>query len=300
MLIVGCGDVGKRIARRARARGQSVTCLVRRAESAEALLSEGIETRATDLDSHAPAFSPDVDSGQIFYLAPPPATGIDDPRMRRFLAALPGDRTRRIVYISTTGVYGDCRGAWVDESFPAQPRVDRARRRLDAEQQLRAWSAASRGDIILLRVAGIYGPGKLPIARLQQQQPMISAAEAPWTNRIHIDDLVTVCEAAMAVGRSGEIYNVSDGNPGNMRDYFDRVADLYGLARAPSISLAEAHATLSPGMLSYLGESRRIDNRRLREELGVVLRYPNLSEGLATCRRDAMDFLAQRGESPHR
>jgi nucleoside-diphosphate-sugar epimerase len=300
MLIVGCGDVGKRIARRARARGQSVSCLVRRAESADVLRSEGLVARVTDLDSQTPAFSPVIDSARIFYLAPPPSKGTNDPRMRRFLTALPGDRPGRIVYISTTGVYGDCQGAWVDESFPAQPQVDRAYRRLDAEQQLRAWSAAGRGDIIILRVAGIYGPGKLPIARLQQRLPMISAAEAPWTNRIHIDDLVTVCEAAMATGRSGEIYNVSDGNPGNMRDYFDRVADLYGLPRAPLISLAEARATLSPGMLSYLGESRRMDNRRLREELGVVLRYPNLSDGLAACRRGATDFSAPREEPPAR
>ncbi|MGB5467247.1 MAG: SDR family oxidoreductase [Sedimenticolaceae bacterium] len=300
MLIVGCGDVGKRIARRARARGQSVSCLVRRAESADLLRSEGISTLVIDLDNQSPAFSPDVDSGQIFYLAPPPSAGTDDPRMRRLLAALSGDRSGRIVYISTTGVYGDCQGAWVDERFPARPQVDRARRRLDAEQQLRAWSAAGRGDIIILRVAGIYGPDKLPLARLQQQLPMISAAEAPWTNRIHIDDLVTVCEAAMAVGRPGEIYNVSDGEPGNMRDYFDRVADLYGLPRAPLISLAEARATLSPGMLSYLGESRRMDNAKLREELGVELRYPNLSEGLAACKRGATDFSAQREEPPNR
>lgn len=300
MLIVGCGDTGRRIARRARARGQSVACLVRRAESADLLRSEGIRTRVADLDNQTPVFSPDVDSGQIFYLAPPPSTGTDDPRMRRLLAAPSSDRPGRIVYISTTGVYGDCQGAWVDESFPAQPQVDRARRRLDAEQQLRAWSAAGRGDIIILRVAGIYGPGKLPLARLQQQVPMISAAEAPWTNRIHIDDLVTVCEAAMAVGRPGEIYNVSDGNPGNMRDYFDRVADLYGLPRAPLISLAEARATLSPGMLSYLGESRRMDNRKLREELGVVLRYPNLSEGLAACKRGTTDFSVQRELPPDR
>ena len=297
MLIVGCGDVGKRIARRARARGQSVSCLVRRAESADLLRSEGIMTLVTDLDDQTPAFSPDVDSRQVFYLAPPPSTGTGDPRMRRLLAALSGDRPGRIVYVSTTGVYGDCQGAWVDESFPAQPKVARARRRLDAEEQLRAWSAAGRGDIVILRVAGIYGPGKLPLGRLQQQVPMISAAEAPWTNRIHIDDLVTACEAAMAVGRPGEIYNVSDGNPGNMRDYFDRVADLYGLPRAPLISLAEARATLSPGMLSYLGESRRMDNRKLREELGVVLRYPDLSAGLAACKSGTKDFAAQ-GEAP--
>jgi nucleoside-diphosphate-sugar epimerase len=113
---------------------------------------------------------------------------------------------------------------------------------------------------------------------------MIGADEAPWTNRIHIDDLVSVCEAAMARGRDGEVYNVSDGNPGNMRDYFDRVADLLGLPRAPLIRLAEAEGRLSAGLLSYLGESRRLDNRKMLAELGVTLRYPDLRSGLATCR----------------
>ncbi|MGB5648435.1 MAG: SDR family NAD(P)-dependent oxidoreductase, partial [Sedimenticolaceae bacterium] len=108
----------------------------------------------------------------------------------------------------------------------------------------------------------------------------------PWTNRIHIDDLVAVCEAAMTRGQDNEIYNVSDGKPGNMRDYFDRVADLFGLPRAPAISLSEAHATLSPGMLSYLGESRRLDNRKMLGQLGVTLRYPDLASGLASCHPD--------------
>jgi nucleoside-diphosphate-sugar epimerase len=112
---------------------------------------------------------------------------------------------------------------------------------------------------------------------------MIAADEAPWTNRIHIDDLVSVCEAAMARGRDGEVYNVSDGSPGNMRDYFDRVADLHGLPRAPLIGLAEAQGQLSAGLLSYLGESRRLDNRKMLDELGVTLRYPSLTEGLKAC-----------------
>ena len=283
MLIVGCGDVGRMIAARAQRRGQPVHCVVRSRLSAAALLENGLDAVAVDLDRESPALAGERDQAEIFYLAPPAASGIGDDRMRRFLAALPDARPHRIVYISTSGVYGDCGGAWVDESRAVNPQVDRARRRHAAERQLQAWRASGRGEVVILRVAGIYGPGKLPLERLRSQTPMIAEPEAPWTNRIHIDDLVSVCEAAMARGRDGEVYNVSDGSPGNMRDYFDRVADLYGLPRAPLISLAEARASLSPGMLSYLGESRRLDNRKMLEELGVTLRYPRLADGLAAC-----------------
>lgn len=282
MLIVGCGDVGRRLAARARDRQEPVYCLVRRAESAAALRAAGLAALAVDLDAQAPPLHDDWDQAQLYYLAPPPPAGSDDPRLKRLLAALPA-RRRRIVYISTTGVYGDCGGDWVDETRPPNPQVDRARRRHAAERHLQAWRAAGHGEVVILRVAGIYGPDKLPLARLRQQVPMIGEDEAPWTNRIHIDDLVTVCEAAMQRGRDGAVYNVSDGRPGNMRDYFDRVADLHGLPRAPLISLAEARATLSPGMLSYLAESRRLDNRRMLDELGVTLRYPDLTSGLQAC-----------------
>jgi nucleoside-diphosphate-sugar epimerase len=154
-------------------------------------------------------------------------------------------------------------------------------RRWDAECQLQAWRQQTGGQAVILRVAGIYGPGKLPIARLQRGEPMIREADAPWTNRIHIDDLVTACLAAMARGGDGEVYNACDGQPGNMADYFARVADAVGLPRPPEISREEAGQALSPGMLSYLGESRRLSNRKLVQELGVVLRYPTLAEGLA-------------------
>jgi len=286
MLIVGCGDVGRRLAAAAQDRGESVHCIVRSRESADRLLTKGLHAVAVDLDVATPGLAGDWDQRQIFYLAPPPSGSDDDPRMRRFLAALPTTGKHRIVYISTTGVYGDCQGAWVDEQQPPNPQVDRARRRYDAERQLRTWRDAGHGEIVILRVAGIYGPGKLPLERLRKQVPMIGADEAPWTNRIHIDDLVAVCEAAMAHGRDAEAYNVSDGNPGNMRDYFDRVAELYGLPRAPLIALAEARAALSPGMLSYLGESRRLDNRKMLADLGIRLRYPNLEQGLPACRAE--------------
>ena len=283
MLIVGCGDVGRKLAARARQQKYAVYCLVRRTNSAASLLENGLNAAAVDLDLAAPRLTGEWDQEQVYYLAPPPSQGTMDPRMTRFLAALPTDRPHRIVYISTTGVYGDCAGEWVDESRPANPQVDRARRRYDAEQQLRHWHDTGNGTLVVLRVAGIYGPGKLPLDRLRSNTPMIGAEAAPWTNRIHIDDLVSVCEAAMARGADGAVYNVSDGHPGNMRDYFDRVADLYQLPRAPLIGADEARSSLSPGMLSYLAESRRLDNSRMLDELGVTLRYPDLASGLAAC-----------------
>lgn len=282
MLIVGCGDVGRALAMDARATGERVQCIVRSAASAAALRASGLAAQALDLDTQAVAGSL-VDDRQIFYFAPPPRQGRSDPRMRRFLGALPAGLAPRLVYISTSGVYGDCRGDYVDETRPARPGVDRAHRRYDAERQLRAWHAAGGGELVILRVAGIYGPDKLPLARLRKQVPMVGEDEAPWTNRIHIDDLVQVCAAAMVRGRDGEIYNVSDGTPGNMRDYFDRVADLYGLPRPPLVRLADAQGTLSSGLMSYLAESRRLDNRKMLAELGISLRYPTLAKGLASC-----------------
>ena len=283
MLIVGCGDVGRKLAARARQQKYAVYCLVRRTNSAANLLENGLNAAAVDLDLAAPTLTGEWDQEQVYYLAPPPSQGTMDPRMTRFLAALPTDKPHRIVYISTTGVYGDCAGEWVDESRQVNPQVDRARRRYDAEQQLRHWQDTGNGTLVVLRVAGIYGPGKLPLDRLRSNTPMIGAEAAPWTNRIHIDDLVSVCEAAMARGADGAVYNVSDGHPGNMRDYFDRVADLYQLPRAPLIGADEARSSLSPGMLSYLAESRRLDNSRMLDELGVTLRYPDLASGLAAC-----------------
>lgn len=281
MLIIGCGDLGRRIAMRATARGETVACLVRQAASVARLQGDGLCVRAADLDEPLTLTDDEQAQRAVYYFAPPPATGVTDPRVAHLLDALE-PTPRRLVYVSTTGVYGDCEGAWVDETRAPNPQVDRARRRHDAEQRLQRWRGDGR-ELVVLRVAGIYGPEKLPLARLQAGTPMIAEADAPWTNRIHVDDLVNVCEAAMGRGRDGEVYNVSDGNPGNMRDYFDRVADAFGVPRAPSVSLAEAGEMLSPGLLSYLGESRRLDNRKMLAELDVSLAYPDLDAGLAAC-----------------
>lgn len=283
MFIVGCGYIGRRVAGRLREQGHVVTGLVQSLASVQALRETGCEALQLDLDSDE--LPPDSLSGQsVFYFAPPPGEGNEDTRMRRFLAGLPqAGQPARIVYISTTGVYGDCQGDWVDETAPTRPAVARSKRRWDAEQQLRAWRDAQAGELVILRVAGIYGPDKLPLARLRKGVPMVAEADAPWTNRIHAEDLVEVCLAAMRVGRDAEVYNVSDGTPGNMTDYFNQVAKRAGLAPPPVIGLEQAKAELSSGLLSYLAESRRLNNHKMLSDLGVELRYPDLQSGLAAC-----------------
>ncbi len=279
-LIVGCGYTGLRIARLVGADGGQVIPIVRSIASAETLRQSGFDPIVTDLDATPIAKLP-LRGSRVFYLAPPPDSGTVDTRLSRFLdACTTQGQPERILYFSTTGVYGDCDGAWVDESRPVNPGSDRARRRLDAENQLRYWQDATGGDAVILRVAGIYGPGRLPLERLRRKLPLIREEEAPFTNRIHVDDLVTAATAAMTKAPAGSIYNASDGQPSTMNDYFNRLADLADLPRPPVISMADAATALSPGMMSYMQESRRLSVRALTEGLGVRFRYPNLDVGL--------------------
>lgn len=279
-VIVGCGYVGTRLARSWLAAGGEVDAIVRTVASAGRLAEQGIRAAAMDLDGLQPNLPPMADAW-LYYLVPPPPTGQGDDRIRGFLAAL--DRVsapRGIVLLSTTGVYGDCDGAWIDESTPARPQVDRARRRLDAETSVREWAARHEVPVCILRVPGIYGPGRLPLARLRAGTPVLRESESPWSNRVHVDDLVTAAMAVPKHGRPGAVYNISDGHPGTMTDYFNRVADAAGLPRPPQVDRETARREFKPGMLSYLAESKRIDNTRMREELGVAPRYPDLETGL--------------------
>lgn len=279
-LVFGCGYLGRKVADAYLKQGDQVTGLVRSSDSAEVLKSAGISALEADLDN-PPVPQLPLQGAQLFYFAPPPGEGVADTRVNTFIEACSqqGDPDR-IVYLSTTGVYGDCNGEWVDESRPVKPVADRAKRRWDAEEQFRCWSRNSGKELVILRVSGIYGPGRLPLARLRKGLPMIREEEAPFTNRIHIHDLVAVCIAAMERGRSGELYNVSDGHPGTMTDYFNRIADLASLPRPSQISFQEGEGALSAGMMSYMRESRRLDNRKMLNDLGVVLRYPDLETGL--------------------
>jgi nucleoside-diphosphate-sugar epimerase len=281
--VIGCGDVGSRVARACLAQGEQVIGWVRTEASVKRLEGLGIPALRADLDDSRDELVT-LKGQRVFYFAPPPPSGREDTRVARLLKyCRETGSPRRVVYLSTTGVYGDCRGQWVDESRPPAPQVDRAHRRLHAERCWRHWSETTGGELVILRVAGIYGPGKLPVKRLQSAQPMVGEAESPITNHIHSLDLVRICQAAMQRGGNGEVYNVSDGHPGSMTGYFNQVADFLGLARPPVISRAEAEQRLSPGMLSYLGESRRLSNRKLLEDLQIELLYPTLAEGLPAC-----------------
>ncbi|TXH05711.1 MAG: NAD-dependent epimerase/dehydratase family protein [Nevskiaceae bacterium] len=273
-LIIGCGDVGLRVASRLRALGREVTGVVRSDQSAAALAAAGLAAQRLDLDIDAPA----TDAPLVFWFAPPPGEGDGDPRLRRFLATRRG-ASPRLVYISTSGVYGDCQGRWIDEDEPLQPLSARARRRLDAERALAEWG----GDHVILRVPGIYGPGRLPVARLRQNLPVVRPEESPYTNRIHADDLADAALCAAARGRPGAAYNISDGHPTTMCDYFSRCAALLGLPPPPQVTMAEARRVFTPAMWSFMEESKRLSNRRMVEQLGFAPRYPDLAHGLPGC-----------------
>lgn len=284
VLIIGCGDIGVRVARLVKARGGRVTALSRSMERAMHLEeTERITIVPGNLDDpEAEHKLAESTAGKlIFYFAPPPGGGPWDTRMRNFCAAVGLEQApAKVVYISTSGVYGDCGGAWVTEETPVNAQTSRAKRRLDAETVLREWGERLGVAVVILRVTGIYGPGRLPLARLQQGHPVLTEAESPPTNRIHADDLAAVCVAAAEKAGDGEIFNVSDGQPGTMTQYFNAAADLLGLPRPPQVSMAEARQIMTPMMLSYLTETRRMDNRRMLERLGVTLLYPDLESGL--------------------
>jgi nucleoside-diphosphate-sugar epimerase len=283
--IVGCGDIGRRVGRLLLARGDAVTALNRSAAKTGELAGIGMETVVANLDDAATLTGLATRGSILFYFAPPPGGGNEDPRVRNLCAAIPpGEEPCRLIYLSTSGVYGDCGDAWVTEETPPEPQTARGKRRLDAENFLRRWGRERRVDVIILRVTGIYGPGRLPVTQLMGGHPVLREEEAPFTNRIHADDLARVCLAAADRGEDGEVFNVSDGHPGTMTEYFNAAADLLGLPRPPQIGMAEAERVMPPLMLSYFRESRRLDNRRMRERLGVTLLYPDLKAGLASCR----------------
>lgn len=277
--IVGCGYTGLPLAARWIAAGAQVRGYAIRAASLAAIAATGATAVRLDLDA-AVGGAGDLDGELVYYAVPPAPSGSGDARLERFLDALRG-RPRRIVYLSTTGVYGDRAGAVVDEDADPAPQTARAARRLAAETRLRAWAQTRAVPWCILRVAGIYGPGRLPLERLRRAEPAIRPAEASPGNRIHVTDLVTACVAAGSSERAERrIFNVTDGTDDSLTAYLQRVASLAGLPPPPLVSRAAAAAAASPAAWSFLGESRRVDSRRLREELGVALAYRDLDAGI--------------------
>lgn len=211
----------------------------------------------------------------LLHCAPPPASGVADPRTAHLLAALQG--LRRIVYISTSGVYGDCGGALVDETRPVDPQTDRARRRVDAERQLQRCGVA----LIVLRAPGIYAADRLPLARLRAGTPVLRAQDDIHTNHIHADDLARAVVRALELDAAPGVYNVADDSDLRMADWMDLVARHAGLPKPPRVPKSRIADSVAPEVLSFMNESRRLDNRRMKTILGLQLRYPTVKEGLA-------------------
>ena len=284
LLIVGCGDVGVRVLKLLQGRW-TVWALTSSPGRMPALRAAGAVPLLGNLDDPQTLGRLGGLADRVLHLAPPPGTGQTDPRTAHLLRALArGGRTSRLVYGSTTGVYGDCGGEAVDETRAVNPTTDRARRRVDAEARLQHFGRHSGCHVTILRIPGIYAldrEGGDPRERVRRGTPALQAADDVYTNHIHADDLARACLRALTVGRPQRAVNVCDDTDLRMGDYFDLVADLWHLPHPPRISRATALATLPPMMMSFMSESRRLSNERMKRELGMVLRYPTVREGLA-------------------
>ena len=292
LLIIGCGDVGARLIPLARPRYR-VYALTREGAQCAALRARGVTPIVGDLDKPHTLSALAGIAHDVVHLAPPPASGATDKRTAHLIAVLGNQRgnqrktknmrgslPQHFVYISTSGVYGDCGGGLVPETRPARPQTERAQRRVDAERRLRAWGVRSGVAVSILRVPGIYADGRLPLARLQRGTPALADADDSFVNHVHADDLARLVMAALARARPGRAYNAVDDVPQKMGDYFDLVADRHGLPRPPRIARSEAARVIPENLLSFMSESRRLTNRRIKQELRFRLRYPSVHAGI--------------------
>ena len=277
LLIVGCGDVGMRLLPLLRDRFRVYALTSQPGRHAE-LRAAGAVPLTADLDQPASLARLARLAAFIVHLAPPPAAGTVDTRTRNLAAILP--EGVRLVYVSTTGVYGDCGGASFDETRPVQPANPRAVRRVDAERTLRRWAQRSGSRLAILRVPGIYAQDRLPLERLQKGMPALAHGDDVYTNHIHADDLARLIVLALFRAAPSRIYHAVDDSEMRMGEYFDAVADACDLPRPPRLPREQLRAAVSPMMLSFMSESRRLQNRRIREELGMRLRYPTVTAAL--------------------
>ena len=291
VLIVGCGDVGLRVARGLVGRVR-VLALTSSPQRVSELRERGITPLQGDLDAPATLRRLAGVATRVVYLAPPPGEGWGDPRTRALTQVL---RQRSapvsLVYGSTSGVYGDCQGGMVAESRAVNPRTPRASKRVSAEQAVRflgrSAMPAGRVRTSILRIPGIYAPdreGGTPLARLLKQTPVLVAKDDVYTNHIHADDLARACIAALWRGKPQRVYNVNDDTRLKMGAYFDLAARLYGLPKPPRVPRNTAQDQLPLMLLSFMSESRLMDNTRMKCELRLVLRYPTVVTGLLSKR----------------
>ena len=275
VLLVGCGDVAMRAATLLSGRARMVG-LVRRADDVARLRAHGVTPIVGDLDERRTldrlALSPDA----VLHFAPPPGDGRGDPRTGRLLAALGAARRipQRLVYISTSGVYGDCAGARISECRPRRAQTPRGRRRVDAANRLRERAGRHGVSLAIVRAPGIYAPDRLPIERIRQGTPVLVPEDDVYTNHIHANDLARVAVAALFHGRPNRAYHATDDAELKMGAWFDAIADAWRLERPPRVTWDEAEARIAPMLLSFMGESRRLSNARMKRELRVRLAYP--------------------------
>jgi len=265
--------------------GSTVRALVKRESRAQSLQALGLDAVAHDLDSITVS-APNLSESILYWFAPPPPVGLIDSRIASFLYSIKkSSLPSRLVLVSTTGVYGDCKGSWVKESQPTQPRTDRARRRVNAEEFARHWCLENRVAIVILRVPAIYGPGRLPIEQLKRGKHLPAIDKSPLVNRIHVSDLVRVCFASARIeidhnAKIPEICNVSDGNPSTTTEFFLSVAKSLGLPD-PLISEHGKDEQVYDSVISKNLDSKRIDNTRMRKWLGVSPDFPTVEIGLS-------------------
>lgn len=283
LLIVGCGDVGQRAARIVPP-GARLLALTTSTERVASLRAQGITPLAGNLDAPATLQRLAGIATRVLHLAPPPSEGWTDPRTQALVRAL---RRRShpvsLVYASTSGVYGDCEGAWVDETRASHPDTPRARRRVFAEHYVRFLGRSAGIRTSILRIPGIYAPdreGGTPHARLRKGTPVLQEPDDVYTNHIHADDLARACVLAVWRARPQRVYNINDDTRLKMGDYFDLAADLYQLPRPPRVAREGAGAQLPVMLLSFMSESRRMLNARMKQELGLRLRFATVAQGL--------------------
>ena len=284
MLIVGCGDIGLRVAGRLTTQAQVIALTSSAARLGE-LRSRGIRPLSGNLDQPESLRRLAGIATHVIHLAPPPGEGWTDSRTRALVNIL---RRRSLpvtlVYGSTSGVYGHCAGAVVNEARTPRADTPRACRRVDAERAVRFLGRSAGVRSAILRIPGIYASdraGGTPRARLEKGTPVLRSEDDVYTNHIHADDLARACIAALWRGRPQRVYNVNDDTRLKMGDYFDFAADLYGLPRPPRVAREAAASALPLMMLSFMSESRRMDNTRMKRELKLVLTHPTVASGLA-------------------
>lgn len=282
ILFIGSGDIALRCASQLKSRYR-LYGLLRSALRGDLLRQSGLIPVTGDLDQRDTLQRLGGLADYVIHLAPPPPQGNVDHRTHNLLHALTkrGSLPQGVVYISTSGVYGDCRGDSVNEARTPVPGTPRAKRRLDAETRLRAWAKRQHIPLVILRVPGIYAADRLPLERLQAGTPALQDKDDGFTNHIHADDLARAIICALRRLNGIRIYNVVDDSRVKMGEYFDLVADAVGLPRPPRIARSEAEGRISPAMLSFMDESRKLQNRRLHQELRLRLRYPTVESALA-------------------